>query len=481
MIQKIFYRNKRLLSISFIALAAFIAGASFSAYAGGVYTQTKHGDSGSGVLRDSNIPKADCRQCHDEHNAGGIANTYALFTANTNALCFTTSGASPCHNSASALGLFQGSTKYGDSSHATDSQTLWPGPDPAARSAGDSGKCVNCHSPHGYEDGSGLIPSQSVKREESLCLTCHDSNGPASTDIQTDITKTYRHPATNYNGRHSQDEGGTSSNYGTTPTNNRHAECVDCHNPHIAAVDSPAPTAPTMPLSLKGVGRIKVSNGSAGNPPSFTYASPSNTSTPLREYQICFKCHSSWTTQPSGQPDLSVAFNTNNLSYHPVEGQGKNLNINPNAFVNGWSDTDKMYCSDCHGSDSGTVNGPHGSTYNFILKNNYVQSSGSRTMSSNEICFNCHRYDTYANDNASKTVKKYSRFKEHDKHVAKEKFPCYTCHDSHGSTTDAHLIVIGRNPGPADYQEYSNGGNCKANGGQCHDGKYENYDVEYPR
>ncbi|RMF98190.1 MAG: hypothetical protein D6734_00705 [Candidatus Schekmanbacteria bacterium] len=447
----------------------------YIAQAGGVYTQTKHGDSSTGVLRDNSIERADCRQCHIEHSAGGTPNTYALFAPNTNGLCFTTSGTSPCHNSASSLGIFQGSVKYGDSSHATDSQVVWPGPNPSARPASDSGKCVNCHSPHGYEDGNGLIPSQLIKREENLCLTCHDSNGPASTDIQTDISKTYRHPASDYTGRHSEDEDGTASNYGTSPSNNRHAECVDCHNPHIAAADTSPPSAPTMPLSLKGVGRVKVSNGSAGTTPSFTYVSPSNNSTPLREYQICFKCHSSWTSQPSGQPDLSVKFNTNNPSYHPVEAQGKNLNINPNAFVNGWSDTDLMYCSDCHGSDSGTANGPHGSTYNFILKNNYVQSTAKRTMSSNEICFNCHRYDTYGNPNSSKTVRKYSRFEKHHEHIKKQ-YTCYNCHDSHGSTEKPHLIVTGRNPGVIDYNETQNGGSCRPT---CHG--WESYNVTYPR
>jgi len=103
-------------------------------------------------------------------------------------------------------------------------------------------------------------------------------------------------------------------------------------------------------------------------------------------------------------------------------------------------------------------------------------------MSSAEICFVCHRYDTYANNNASDTVKGYSRFnpptwnRGHTFHVGAKQYPCYACHDSHGSTTKPALIAIGRNPGLNNYTQSSNGGTCYPT---CHGS--ETYTINYAR
>jgi hypothetical protein len=53
---------------------------------------------------------------------------------------------------------------------------------------------------------------------------------------------------------------------------------------------------------------------------------------PIDEYQLCFKCHSSWTTQPAGQSDLALLLNNNNPSYHPVEAAGRDPLIASGAF-----------------------------------------------------------------------------------------------------------------------------------------------------
>ena len=115
---------------------------------------------------------------------------------------------------------------------------------------------------------------------------------------------------------------------------------------------------------------IQVANGAGGTVPAYGFVTEAT-----REYEICFKCHSSWTTQPAGQSNLAVKFNANNLSYHPVEAAGKNTGIKALSFVNGWTDTKLMYCSDCHTSDTTTVRGPHGSANRYILKKPYTASS----------------------------------------------------------------------------------------------------------
>jgi hypothetical protein len=294
-----------------------------------------------------------------------------------------------------------------------------------------------------------------------------------------DFTKSYRHPTSDYSGRHSVTEGGSPASYGTT---NRHAECEDCHNSHVARADTTTPIAPMAANAIRGVGRVAVTNGGAGTTPTYTYRGATDATAPIAEYQMCFKCHSSWTTQPAGQSDTAVQFNSNNPSYHPVEAPGKNTNVNPSAFVNGWTGASTLYCSDCHGSDAATARGPHGSQYRYLLKQPAVASSSRRTMASTEVCFACHRFNTYANNNATATEKSYSRFNSpgaeegHTGHVNDHQYPCYACHGSHGSTTKPHLIVTGRTPGITSYTETATGGTCTPT---CHG--TESYRTNYPR
>ncbi|RMF95376.1 MAG: hypothetical protein D6734_05660 [Candidatus Schekmanbacteria bacterium] len=409
----------------------------------------KEPDSGTVITFNPSNPSAlepFCLGCHDSDGANGVLAPFSdTITAPNIAATWTGSA----HQTSGFLTCFgDGTTGCHQNAHGSEKENILAPDTPAA------------------------TPPLYAEEQEGFCLNCHDADGPSSINIAAEISKTNRHPAPDYGDRHSKTEGGDPTKYAASPIDNRHAECVDCHNPHAAQSSSP----------LAGVGRIKVTNNGAGNIPTYTYVSASDSSAPFAEYQICFKCHSSWTTQPAGQVDLAVKLNSDNPSYHPVEAQGTNTNINANAFVNGWSATDTMNCSDCHGSDNSAVSGPHGSNYNFILKASYQQSSSKRTMSPNEICFQCHRYDTYANNNASQTVKSYSRFnppkwsKGHTFHVGKKQYPCYACHDSHGSANKPHLIVTGRNPGLNNYQESQNGGTCWP---KCHGQK--TYSINYAR
>jgi len=477
-------RSSALLAVALGLLGvALLVGPSWLLAKGGVYTQTRHADPTTGVFRTPDWARGDCGQCHVSHD-GASPNAFALFAPNANPLCYT----SGCHSGNSANVIYQGPAVYDASSHATRTNMVWPGYDstvdpaaPRARPSGDWGKCVNCHDVHGYNmDGTGLIPGLVVSREEKLCNVCHDGS-PASKNIKADFNSAYKHPV-GTPGRHTASEDGSSSAYGASPTNNRHSECVDCHNPHAARADGSPPVAPSASNRLAGVGRVAVFNGSAGAVPTYTYRAASDVSPPIAEYQLCFKCHSSWTTQPPGQTDLAVRFNSNNPSYHPVEAPGKNTNINAGAFVSGWLGSAQMYCTDCHTSDNASVRGPHGSQYRSILKKSATASSAQRTMFSTELCFDCHRYNTYANAGASATEKGYSRFNAprssngHTFHVAARQYPCYACHDSHGSTTKPHLIVTGRNPGMINYTESQNGGTCSPS---CHG--TETYTVNYSR
>lgn len=417
--------------------------------------------------------KIRCLTCHKIHNSP-VADGNILRT-NAAGLCFE------CHVKPSNSRLVHLNSESG---------ALWPGGQygsfaPAVAEVSPDGKpqrgsCINCHRVHGFPNTTypnTVYKNLLVDNEEKLCITCHDGS-PYSPDIRTDFYKTYRHPVTSYTGRHSEAEYTNSSFYGIT---NRHSECVDCHNPHLAEKDDTPPVRPYVSGKLKGVGRVSVVNVST-NTVNYIYRPPWDP-TPTKEYEICFTCHSGFTTQPAQQSNYAQKFNTYNLSYHPVEGVGKNTNINQNAFVNGWRGDSLMYCSDCHSADNSQVKGPHGSQYRYILKKQYTASSSSRTMSRDELCFDCHNYDTYANDQASNTVKSYSRFnppafnRGHTYHVGNRRYPCYACHDTHGSANQRFLLVTGRNPGLNSFTLTANGGTCAPT---CHGSKTYNA-LNYPR
>lgn len=162
-----------------------------------------------------------------------------------------------------------------------------------------------------------------------------------------------------------------------------------------------------------------------------------------REYQICLKCHSdnAWTTPPTIGPSIGIngvdqytnqamEFQAplgdkgepggNHRSWHPVIDNTARTaavrgNMDPNNFLAPWNDNtganignQTMYCSDCHGSDTGVGSGtvvpvggedgapwgPHGSSNAFILKGAW--DTAAAPPAGNEICFKCHDKNNYS-------------------------------------------------------------------------------------
>ena len=421
----------------------------------------------------------DCERCHTAHGGDQpLVYPNILVGPDDNSLC------ERCHTPTWLEGSYAGLPLYMGTGHGASPTMVWPGPVPPARIELDArGKCINCHDPHGWTDGDGLVPQLGIAREEKLCIACHDGH-PAAQNIQVDLQKPFRHPVLEWTGRHTGPGETQPTAFGTTPLNNRHSECEDCHNPHVSRADGIGrPSGIDASSKTLGVSRIEVLNGAAGVPPAYRFLPASDTlTTPVAEYQLCFKCHSSWTTLPSGKTDMALVLNPANPSYHPVEAQGRNPGIDGEAFTVGWKPHSLTRCGDCHGSDFGSTRGPHGSVYPAILVQNYVASSFDRDMGSDELCFKCHTYDVYANARAPEKLRAASRFnapgvsKGHAEHVGELHVPCYACHVTHGSTTQPHLLVTGRLPGLTSYTSTPGGGTCQSS---CHGP--ESYSVNYAR
>ncbi|MBC8316260.1 MAG: hypothetical protein H8E41_00010 [Desulfobulbaceae bacterium] len=430
----------------------------------GVFAETGHGNQMTGVLQDAAFPRGSCRQCHVD---GTARYPKGLWRENDNDLCFT------CHSMDTFSGLYPGRETYEVSSHI-DPRFVWPGPfPPAHRELDMAGKCINCHDPHGKKDRFGVIPSMMIAREDILCLSCHDGD-PSVKDISREIRKPYSHRVGSDG--HTAFEGNNPDRYSYVG-GNRHVACSDCHNAHAVSGDFMRPVAPEASQRNLRVSRIRVQNSGPGVIPRYEYLPASDTSTPVLEYEICYKCHSSWTQQPPGQQDIAKLLNTNNASFHPVEGQGKNFGIDPNSFVDSTMNSfSTIYCSDCHGSEDPDNRGPHGSQFSNILKGPYETQSNSRPSTREDLCFICHSFETYADSFSALFQQEASRFNKHVSHVGQQNIPCFACHASHGSPQFGALIVTGRNPGLRSFSMTTNGGSCMPT---CHDSR--SYTVTYPR
>lgn len=373
---------------------------------------------GSGIELDDQ-GQLQCTTCHDPHDS---ANPMFLTVDNrASGLCIA------CHDK-------QG---WATSIHATSTRT-WTGggPDPWPHtewSTVAANACENCHSPHTAGMPARLL---NYSDDEDNCLVCHNGN-VAARNVLTDMQKPYRHPVTIYQNLHEPNE-----NPSIMP---RHVECQDCHNSHM--VRPQLATAPNVTGALQNVQGVTAAGATIENA-NF-------------EYEVCFRCHADNANVPSPsirrqieQPNLRLKFQTGNPSMHPVVGPGRN-NFVP-SLIPPWSISSRLYCTDCHASDSGPgaggtgAKGPHGSTWPYILEREY--RTADNVMESEQayaLCYKCHDRQRILND---------MLFVEHRRHVVGANTPCSVCHDPHGisatqgtSMNNSHLInfdtsIVQRDP-----------------------------------
>ncbi|MDH5324319.1 MAG: hypothetical protein OEZ68_04510 [Gammaproteobacteria bacterium] len=272
-----------------------------------------------------------------------------------------------------------------------------PWPNSTFTTVADNG-CRNCHDTHSALHSQRLL---TYSNEEDACTICH--NGSVSPDVLTDFSKLSVHPVMSSNGVHDPNEP-------VVITGGRHVECVDCHNPHASGVT----------VGVAGLSGVTFQN---------TVVSPIT-----NVYQLCFRCHGDSPNLPAPrtvrqfpQNNIKSLFDTTNSTYHPVAGTGKNLNVPsliPPLTVNS-----TITCIDCHGSDSGLTNAPHGSVYSPILKLQYTATgNAAESAAAYALCYKCHDRTAILGNTS---------FPEHQMHIVGENAPCSVCHDAHGVSAAA--------------------------------------------
>ena len=283
--------------------------------------------------------------------------------------------------------------------------------------------CESCHRPHSGGSAQWLLRREA---EEDTCYSCHDGS-VAQTDILAETSKMSAHPLGDFTGLHNPREEAANMP--------EHVECSDCHDPHTNFQAGPA-GAPFIQAPMAGVSGVSSSGSAVAQA---TY-----------EYEVCYKCHAgdnavgaSPVDRIWANADLSDKFSPGNASYHPVEAQGKNLNVP--SLLQPLNTTSLIYCSDCHGSDSDTAQaGPHGSIHTPLLKRPYSTLDDTiESPSAYELCYECHNRRSILDDES---------FDKHKKHIVDERTSCSVCHDPHGvsagqasAANSAHLINFDRN------------------------------------
>ena len=317
--------------------------------------------------------------------------------------------------------------------------------------------CAACHRAHTAQ-GPELRRSWP---EEGVCFTCHAAAGPgtnvepAFTQYANTSTRYFVHDVAATAGVHRLDQT-EGSDFGGT---NRHVECEDCHEPHYATRGETS--APVLQREMNLVPGVDPLWSAPGMPLAFVWLPQAE-----REYQVCFKCHSSFTTLPGYVPDgwdgeayapdglpkltssnpdqvpdqrdMAQEFNPYNASFHPVTAVGRNQSIPPGSFVSGWSTASLVYCSDCH---TNAGQGPHGSSLLHLLDGGSdYQTAGADdpTYTGSEVCFKCHDAADYIGTGRETNFRRGNR-NLHKQHS--DNGTCYLCHDSHGSE-QLHLLNL---------------------------------------
>ncbi|MFC1531418.1 hypothetical protein ACFL5T_04165 [Gemmatimonadota bacterium] len=232
---------------------------------------THHVDwAGGGLANSGEIPDSDCTTCHDQsaHQAGNVRlwdvddpgntaastvltgdpNSSSTEAAKLESFCLT------CHDADGANGNTTPFT--GGATVPPIDATAWAASshEGSASLAGCYGNGMfGCHaSGHGSEKLNMLTPANAAatapayaEEEEGFCFNCHDSDGPAGSDVDS----VYGEPVlwvtaavgandnTELNNRHEVE-------YAVQATSGAKIECTDCHDPHRATAAQPWKTDP---------------------------------------------------------------------------------------------------------------------------------------------------------------------------------------------------------------------------------------------
>jgi predicted CXXCH cytochrome family protein len=386
----------------------------------------------------------ECTTCHDPHSQSRDR-TVPKFLVRDNSfgqLCLA------CHDPNRTV---SGHTNYlanwTVSIHATATNRTTNQPYVGGYMTVAENSCNACHMSHNAAGPARLLRGS----QEQACIACHNGGlgiSPAAPNVFAEFAKG-GHPFPSGNNAHDRAESAVLNN-------NRHATCVDCHNPHQTMQASLAGAPPGIRPSQNGVVGIGAADG-------VTVLDPA-----VNQFENCLRCHGASAgkmTNPAQFGYLPVRevraaeplnvipeFSSSSTSSHPVFHDRSSALLQPSLRsqmlnLDGTNSARSMgkriLCSDCHNSDDNREfggagpNGPHGSRFSHILERRYETSRAASPgallldlfphpdLTVNgpyALCGKCH--------DLSRILANTS-FSEHARHVD-DGFSCAVCHVAHG-------------------------------------------------
>lgn len=470
-----------------------------------------------------------CTSCHNPHvQSIDSSNAFLVLDNTSSALCLACHVSTPNAGSMSAVKRVTPNEVQGGSSNSSLTEKTYNGltawrtsvhaeaGQQAAKAAnvGPYGTvrknaCLSCHTMHKAQAGGALLspakqPLPTVDVNTQNCLNCHNGGStisPAITNVYQEFTKKDHHPFPSGTNSHAMNER-------TLLNKDRHATCVDCHNPHASQKTSSFLSATIRPAQ-SGTNGISAEDG-------VTVVSPA-----VNQYEVCLRCHGTSTgkqtlaiygylptrVNTTGDPlNLVPQFSTNSISSHPVTHDRQSKFPQPSLLKFMWNLDgrtqgrmmgSRILCTDCHNSDDNREfggqgpNGPHGSQYAHILERRYEYSevapgvppaAGPGSAIQNllpvvldpgangpySLCAKCHNLSNVLSD---------ASFSKHSIHI-NAGFSCSVCHTAHGVPNSSGLgmggeqlvsfdiNVVARNDGTEAPISYNQGtGTCTL---KCH-------------
>jgi predicted CXXCH cytochrome family protein len=393
----------------------------------------------------------ECNTCHDPHVQikDPIVQDFLVRDASNGALCLS------CHDPNRVI---DGSVNYlggwAVSAHAKATNTTANQPYVGGYGTVAGNACTNCHMPHNASARARLLRGT----DEQACLACHNGGSnvsPVAPNVFVEFAKT-GHPFATGTNVHDRAEDAVLNN-------NRHATCVDCHNPHGSMPVTSFGAPPAIRASQASVTGISVTDG-------LTVLTPA-----VNQYENCLRCHGSsagkvadtkfgylpvWAASAGDPLNIIPQFSASATSSHPVTHNRSSAlpqpslraqMLNLDGTTPGRSMGDRILCTDCHNSDDNRefggdgANGPHGSKYLHLLERHYEfsQAPAPGQLISNlfpspdltvngpyALCAKCHDLGQ---------ILANSSFSEHARHI-NDGFSCSTCHTAHGMGGQAGSI-----------------------------------------
>lgn len=252
--------------------------------------------------------------------------------------------------------------------------------------------CASCHINHKAKNKAKTLLKQDS--EAKICLTCHNGTGSTyNTQGQFTASDKSAHPIA-----------------GAAPASAGSMECSSCHNPHATNGTRNAPPKAVGSLAQVSGFDLQYDATPFTNPVSFA-----GKPTIEKETELCLSCHSTNPKSPVKTETTATAkeFHPGNLSGHNNVALSQSSGFG--KYVNGWSATSQMFCTDCHGAPASPDHhqGVHGSPNSNLLKKEFSYQTKANT-NPNALCFECHDRRSYGgnpNKDASYNTIGETRFK----------------------------------------------------------------------